>query len=142
MGADTLLSSEQEADIVSAVRRETEGARGADAVIECVGRPDVWEQAIAMARKAGTVNLFGGCPADTRITLDTGRIHYDELTLKGAFHHTPAAIREALRLIAEGAVRPTDLIQQRAPLTDLPVVLRSLASGHAAPKFAIYPAVK
>ncbi len=139
MGADRLLSSDQETDIVAAVRRETEGGRGADAVIECVGRPEVWEWAVAMARKAGIVNLFGGCPADTRITVDTSRIHYDELTLKGAFHHTPAAVREALRLIAEGAIRPSDLIQERAPLSDLPDVLRFLASGNATPKVAIYP---
>src|SRR5207253_1616366 len=88
MGADTLLSSEHEADIAEAVRGQTAGRRGADVVIECVGRPEVWQQAVAMARKAGTVNLFGGCPSDTTMTLDTARIHYDELKIMGTFHHT------------------------------------------------------
>ena len=40
-------------------------------MIECVGRPEVWEQALAMCRKAGTVNLFGGCPAGTTMNVDT-----------------------------------------------------------------------
>ena len=51
---------------VEQVRQLTEGARGADAVIEAVGRSITWEWALQMVRKGGTVNLFGGCPAGTR----------------------------------------------------------------------------
>jgi len=137
MGADVLLRAAEETDIVRAVRNETDGRRGPDKVIECVGLPAVWEQAIAMARKAATVNLFGGCPAGSTVHLDTGRVHYDELTLKGTFHHTPETIRKALRLIADGLVPVRALIQQHAALADLPRVLASLLNGNCAVKVAI-----
>jgi L-iditol 2-dehydrogenase len=139
MGADRIVDANSVADIVMAVRDETSGMRGPDHVIECVGRPEVWEKAIAMARKAGSVNLFGGCPKDSVAQLDTGRVHYDELTLRGTFHHTPSSIREALRLIAHGSFPAKKLIQQTAPLSELPAVLKSLCNGNSAVKTAIYP---
>ena len=137
LGADVLLSTDHEADILSAVRRHTEGQRGPDKVIECVGLPEMWELAIAMGRKASTINLFGGCPKESVARLDTGRIHYDELTLKGTFHHTPDTVRTALSLIARRHVDARAFIQGRAPLADLPAVLKDLCNGNTAVKVAI-----
>ena len=45
----------------------------------------------------GTVVLVGGCPAGTDVALPAGPLHYDELTLTGAFHHTRDDVDEALR---------------------------------------------
>lgn len=137
LGADVLLSTDREADILAAVRRHTEGRRGPDKVIECVGLPEMWELAIQMGRKASTINLFGGCPKDSVARLDTGRIHYDELTLKGTFHHTPDTVRAALDLIARNHVDGRAFIQGRAPLADLPSVLKDLCNGNTAVKVAI-----
>jgi L-iditol 2-dehydrogenase len=137
LGADVAFSANREEDLVAAVRAHTDGGRGPDRVIECVGRPDTWELAIAMARKAATVNLFGGCPADSIVRLDTTRIHYDELTLKGTFHHTPETVRRALELISDGKAPARMLIQERALLKELPAVLKSLLDGNTAVKVAI-----
>jgi L-iditol 2-dehydrogenase len=137
LGADTTLSAAEEANIVEAVRSRANRGRGPDVVIECVGQSETWEQAIAMGRKAATINLFGGCPKDTFAKLDTARLHYDELTLKGTFHHTPQTVRTALRLIADGSVPARDFIQQRAALSELPSVLKSLCNGNSAVKVAI-----
>jgi L-iditol 2-dehydrogenase len=142
MGADVLLRADCEPDIVQAVKAHTEGGRGPDKVIECVGLPEVWEQAIAMGRKAATINLFGGCPKDSMACLDTTRIHYDELTIKGTFHHTPATVRTALGLISDGRLPAKMLIQQRAPLAELPAVFQSLLNGNCAVKVAIDPSLK
>lgn len=139
LGADELYDVDEISDLVPTLKARTEGGRGADKVIEAVGTPAAWESAIAMARKAATVSLFGGCPADTAITLDTARIHYDELSLKGTFHHTPQTIRAALKLLAEGDVPAREFIQQRAPLTELPNVLNTLLNGNSAVKIAIHP---
>jgi len=76
--------------------------RGVDIAIEAVGVPEAWQEAVELVRKGGTVNFFGGCAADTRVTLDTNRIHYSDITLRATFHHTPAICREALALIAGG----------------------------------------
>ncbi|HLK57914.1 MAG TPA: zinc-binding dehydrogenase [Chthonomonadaceae bacterium] len=140
LGAAEVFDQAVTPDIVATLRARTEGGRGADKVIEAVGRPEAWEQAIAIARKAATVSLFGGCPSGTSISLDTHRIHYEELTLKGTFHHTPRTVRAALQLIAEGKVPAREFIQQRAPLSALPQVLASLANGtNSAVKVAIDP---
>lgn len=127
-------------DLVSTLKARTDGERGADKVIEAVGVGSAWETALALARKAATVSLFGGCPAGTTVPLDTHRIHYDELTLKGTFHHTPQTVRTALELIAGGNIPAHEFIQARAPLSELPRVLHGYAHGtHSAIKTAILP---
>lgn len=120
------------------MRAHTDGY-GADRVIEATGSPEVWGQAISLVRKGGTVNLFGGCPAGTSIQVDTARLHYDALTLLGTFHHTPATIREALRLLADGSVPPDEIIQEHAKLEQVPQFLPILARGGGPLKVAIAP---
>lgn len=140
LGAEEVFEEREITDVVNTLRSRTEEAQGADKVIEAVGIPQAWETAIALARKAATVSLFGGCPADTSIRVDTHRIHYDELTLKGTFSHTPATFRKSLQLIADGSVPARKFIQQRAPLAELPAVLASLAHGsNSAVKTCIVP---
>ena len=73
--------------------------RGADVVIEAVGTADAWREAIELVRPGGTVVFFGG----REVTVDTYRLHYEELTLRGAFHHTPRTVRAALAFLASGA---------------------------------------
>ena len=52
--------------------------KGLDVVIEAVGLPEIWENALSLTRKGGTINLFGGCESGTKIQVDTRRLHYDE----------------------------------------------------------------
>lgn len=105
-------------DIPSTVRELTAGW-GADIVIEATGVPSVWEAAIACGRPGATINLFGGCPKDTTISVNTDRLHYSELTLKGVFHNTPEHVRAALALLASKSIPFELLISDRRPLTDL-----------------------
>lgn len=108
-----------------------------DAVIEAVGHPNVWEAAVHLVRKGGTVNFFGGCPAGTSVTLDTTLIHYSNLTLLASFHHTPRTIRRALEFIEAGVVRAADFVDGECPLTQLPELFRSMAAGNHAIKTLI-----
>jgi L-iditol 2-dehydrogenase len=105
-------------DLPSTVRDLTQGW-GADIVIEATGVPSVWETAIACGRPGATINLFGGCPKDTTISVNTDRLHYSELTLKGVFHNTPQHVRAALALLASKQIPFELLISDRRPLTDL-----------------------
>jgi L-iditol 2-dehydrogenase len=105
-------------DIPQQVRALTEGW-GADIVIEATGVPSVWETAIACGRPGATINLFGGCPKDTSINVNTDRLHYSELTLKGVFHNTPQYVRAALDLLASKTIPFELLISDRRPLRDL-----------------------
>ena len=140
LGADEVFDVDASPDLISALRARTEAGRGADKVIEAVGTPDAWQTAIALGRKAATISLFGGCPKETTVTLDTHRIHYDEMKLVGAFHHTARTFRAALDLIASGAVPAHEFVSQEAPLSELPAILASLANGTSrAVKVAILP---
>lgn len=105
-----------------------------DAVIEAVGKPEVWEAAVELVRKGGTVNFFGGCPAGTTVTLDTGRLHYSNLALLASFHHTPHSIRRALRFIEAGVVRAADFVDGECELSRLPDLFKSMAAGNHAVK--------
>jgi len=126
-------------DAAGAVRGLTEAKRGADVVVEAVGRPEAWQQAIEMVRKGGTVNFFGGCAHGTKVELDTNRIHYSGLRMLATFHHTPAAVREALALISENRVCTLDYITGQAPLSNLVSVLQQMMHGGNDIKTAIIP---
>lgn len=89
---------------------ELTGGRGADTVIECTGRPEVWESAVSMARRGGNVILFGGCKKGTSVTFDTHRLHYDQITLHSPFHMTPASVRKAFQLLTEKGIDGHNLI--------------------------------
>ena len=132
-------------DAVAAVRALTGDARGADAVIEAVATPATWEAAVAMVRKGGTVDFFGGPPSGTTVALDTNRLHYGDITLKASFHHTPAACRAAFALISSGRFKSADFITRSAPLAELPAVFARMmtrsADNRADIKTAILPSL-
>lgn len=125
LGADVVIDEAVCDDLGAAVRELTDG-RGADRVIECVGRPETWTQAIALTRRGGFCNLFGGCPSGTEVKLDTTRMHYEELTLVGSFHHTPRQIRAALALLADGTVPGEVLVNDLVPLAHVTDALRRM----------------
>jgi len=139
MGADTVIDSASVTDVVTAVKSETEESRGADRVVEAVGQPISWEQAIRMVRPGGVINAFGGCPSNTQIQLDTGLIHYSELTIRGTFHHKPRFVKLALRLITDGAIDVGTLVTAEAPLNQLPSVLEAMLGKNGTMKTAIVP---
>ncbi len=129
-------------EAVARVRALTGESRGADAVIEAVATPATWEAAVAMVRKGGTVNFFGGPPSGTTVALDTNRLHYGDITLKTSFHHTPAC-RAAFALISSGKFKSADFITRSASLTDLPAIFARMmtrsADNRADIKTAILP---
>jgi len=90
--------------------------RGADVVIEAIGAERAWRAAVELARPGGTVVFFGGLPREAAPPVDAYRLHYDELTLRGAFHHTPATVRAALAFLASGAYPWERLITHRVGL--------------------------
>ncbi|MGC1298927.1 MAG: zinc-binding dehydrogenase, partial [Alloacidobacterium sp.] len=113
--------------------------RGVDVAIEAVATPSTWQQAVEMVRKGGTVNFFGGCAAGTRVELDTNRLHYNDITLKASFHHTPATARRAFELITSKQFNCREYITGRAPLSRLDEVFRRLMDRANDIKTAIIP---
>jgi L-iditol 2-dehydrogenase len=138
MGADELILTAPALDLAARVKELT-GGYGADVAIEAVGKPATWELAAQLVRRGGAVNFFGGCPADSRITLDTSLLHYSEITCKASFHHTPAHIRRALEAVTRGDITARDFVNREEPLANLLDVLRHLMSHNGHLKTAIIP---
>jgi L-iditol 2-dehydrogenase len=137
LGAEATLVAEPGVDVGELLRARGRRGHGVDVAIEAVGSPETCEAAIRAVRKGGLVNLFAGCPAGARIGIDAQRLHYQELTIKSTFHHTPQSVRLALGLISERRFDPNALITGEEPLDRLPEVLRRLASGGDGLKTAI-----
>ena len=106
---------------------------GADVVIEAAGTAEAWRDAIELVRPGGTVIFFGG----REVAVDTYRLHYEELTLRGAFHHTPRTVRAALAFLASGAFPWERLITHRVRLADVPALFADPPRDLL--KAAVYP---
>ena len=102
---------------------EVGDGEGADVVIEAAGTAEAWALALELVRPGGTVLAFGGLPRETRIEIDPFRIHYEEVTLKGAFHHTPRHVRAALAFLGSGAYPFERLITHQLGLEGVPALL-------------------
>ena len=136
IGVDTTIDSANE-NVVERVASLTDG-RGADIVVEAVGRSETWESTIGLVRKGGAILLFGGCPSGTMVSFKAEKIHYGELHVQGAFHHTPAAVERAFCLIVSGQVSIKPLISHEMPLEKTEEALRLMGEGKAL-KVALRP---
>lgn len=113
------------ADVSAAVREATTG-RGADLVLEAVGRPATIQAAVRSVRKGGTVTLVGNLTPE--ITLPLQDVVTRELSLLGSCASSgeyPACID----LLASGAVDVAPLISATAPLEDGPAWFDRLHRG-------------
>lgn len=114
------------------------GARGVESldqrhelVFEAVGRPDTWRIAAGAAAPGGVVVLVGGCPGGSEVTLDPGPVHYDELELRGTFHHSRADVDRALHVLAGDETLWRTLMGDTISLDELPAALESPTGGPA-----------
>ena len=130
LGIAECLDTTRGSDL-TALLREATGSAGIDVVVDATGRPEVWEQAMAAVGRGGTVVFFGGCAPGTTVRVDTRRAHYEELTLVGAFHHTPALIRQAVSLLESGRLVPDGLLTHTMALDQVREALGLMDQGLA-----------
>ena len=108
--------------LVETFGAEAGDGRGADVAIEAAGTEQAWTDAVELVRPGGTVLVFGGLPREARPPVDAYRLHYEELTVRGSFHHTPATVRAALGFLASGAYPWDRLVTHRVSLAELPAL--------------------
>ena len=137
LGADETINPEKE-NVVEKVQQLTGGC-GADIVIEAIGLPQTWEQALKLVRKGGTVLEFGGCPPGTEIKVNTELLHYGEVTVRGAFHATPLHFKKALNLIASRTIDVRPLITKKMKLEEINEAFKILSTTKSEIKIAIIP---
>lgn len=111
---------------------EATNGRGADVVITAAASGVAQEQGLLMLARRGRLSLFGGLPKDApTITVDSNLVHYRELTIVGVNGSSPAHNKQALELIASGAVPVADLITHHLPLSNVLEALEIVARGEA-----------
>jgi L-iditol 2-dehydrogenase len=110
---------------------------GADVVIEAAGTAESWADAVRLVRPGGTVLFFGGLARGSEPAVDTFRLHYEELTLRGAFHHTPRSVRAALAFLASGAYPWDRLVTHTVGVDELPALFADPPRDLL--KAAVYP---
>jgi L-iditol 2-dehydrogenase len=134
--ADPHPERRAQAEPLGAMTAET--LAGHDVVFEAVGRPEAWRAAVGACAPGGCVVFVGGCAAGTDAQLPTRPLHYDELDLRGAFHHSPAEVDRALALLADGTV---DWRRLAAGPIELEQLAAALAAGNDGParKWVVTP---
>ena len=130
LGASAIYSPSQ----IQAFIQQPETRPDFDVVIEAVGKPETWEQAVVLVRKGGVVNLFGGCPSGSKAQIDTSLMHYQSLRILASFHHTPATIRAALAFIEEGLITARDFANDSCALSQLPALFAQMTRENKAIK--------
>jgi L-iditol 2-dehydrogenase len=125
------------AELASSFGASAGDAAESDVVIEAAGTAEAWQLALELVRPGGTVLAFGGLPGDARVEVDAYRIHYEQVTLRGAFHHTPRHVRAALAFLASGAYPFERLVTHQVGLDGVAELFRDPPDGYL--KAAVYP---
>ena len=112
LGADALLDPLSQ-NLRDAVLDLT--AVGADVVIECVGKAETAALAVDLARRGGTVELFGVCPVGVTVPLEPNKVYARELTIVGSYVN-PYAFARSIALLESGRVRVDKFPIDRFPL--------------------------
>jgi len=119
IGADGVIDSRKK-DPVSAVFELTE-RRGADVVLEAVGKVSTYSQALEIVRRGGHVAVMGVPSAKESIDLKLfDQIFNKEMTLHASFAGTYDTWIRAVSLISSGKFKVDPLITHRAGLEELP----------------------
>jgi L-iditol 2-dehydrogenase len=136
LGADRVIDAR--AQDAAAGAAKLNGGFGPDVVIECTGQVQGWSDALARVRRGGRVVFFGGCPPGTALSVDTRRMHYDNLTLLAPFHFRPSDVRRAYELLARRELGAGAIVNARRSLDELGEVFEMLERG-AVLKCAVLP---
>lgn len=131
MGAAQTLRIERGGGQAERVRAASSGGAGTDVGIDCTGHPAVWGDTMEALRPGGLALLFGGCPPDTRVEMDTHRVHYSELTIKGVYHHRPETVRRALAVLADESFPADQLLSGVRPIDEVEQALRAMMDKRA-----------
>jgi threonine dehydrogenase-like Zn-dependent dehydrogenase len=104
-------------DVAEQVRALTHG-RGADAVIEAVGRPELIASAIEIARPGGRIAVIG--VVTEPVTIPWSRVFAKSLSLHAGLVSPQAFAAPLLAWVQDGRLDPTSIITHRLPLDEGP----------------------
>ena len=130
-----ICSSEE--DPIKRVLEET-GGLGADVIFTANPSPQSHADALKMAKNRARINLFGGLPAGSTVTLDTNIIHYKELFVMGAHGSLPRHHQQAIDLIAAKRPDMGPFISHHFSLDKIMEAFAA-AEGHQGMRVVVHP---
>ena len=135
-GADAVSAAG--ADVPAWVR-EMNAGRGADVVIVCTGAQAAFRQSLACVDRGGTVLFFAVGKPGEALAVDFNPFWRNSVTLATSYGAAPLDNRQALDLLAHGAVQVTDMITHRFPLDEIGAAFRTAAQPGACLKVLLEP---
>jgi len=124
LGADLVATPDEASEVVA---RASSG-RGADLVIESVGKEETVVQSINLAGPGGDVIIYGTVTGGGT-EMPYYQLYFKELTLHNPRAALPRDYDEAIRLAAEGRIRLAPLITARYPLKEAADAFAAARSG-------------
>ena len=124
LGADLVATPDEASDVVA---RASSG-RGADLVIESVGKEETVVQSIHLAAPGGDVIIYGTVTGGGT-EMPYYQLYFKELTLHNPRAAVPRDYDEAIRLAADGRIRLAPLITARYPLEEAGAAFAAAGSG-------------
>jgi 2-desacetyl-2-hydroxyethyl bacteriochlorophyllide A dehydrogenase len=133
-GADVVVTDA--AELRARVLAATEG-RGADLVIESVGLPALYEQAMDLVRPGGRVLAFGLAEQGAHARYQPFNVVLKELALQGSVAGMGEDMHEAMRLISHGRVQLRDFVETVFPLARVAQAMEAFVSDRSIRKVQI-----
>jgi threonine dehydrogenase-like Zn-dependent dehydrogenase len=137
MGIDCVIDPNA-CDPVARVKELT-GGRGADYVIEAVGRPETYAQAFAMSRPGGSIAAFGITAADDTVPIKPFDFVLGERTLVGSCAGVGRDWVDAMILLANRRIQPEPMFSMKVPLEELESAILELQSSQDLMKVFVSP---
>ena len=136
IGATTVVDPMSE-DLKTIVKDLSHG-RGADAVVVCIGRNELFVDALGLVRPGGRVNAFAGFPAGGSVSVDPNVIHYGEIEVSGTSNSRRDQAEFAMRLLEAGVIPCEEIVTHTFPLTKVVEAIEFTAKGEGV-KIAVIP---
>jgi S-(hydroxymethyl)glutathione dehydrogenase/alcohol dehydrogenase len=128
LGATHLVDAETE-DVAARIAEIT-GGRGVDVAFEVLGRPETFELALNLLGDGGRAVMVGIAPAGVTGRIDITRLVRRKLRVLGSYGARARTDMPALlRLVAQGLVRPGQVITRRYGLADAAEAYAALDRG-------------
>lgn len=107
-----------------AVAEET-GGRGVDVILTATPEVRVDNHLLGLLAPGGRISVFSGPrPEDSAVPMDLRSLHYRELTVSGAYGCSSRQDREAVELLASGAIKADWIVTKRTSLDGIAEAMR------------------
>jgi len=109
---------------------EAGGGKKFDVIVTACSVKAVQGCALRLARKKARVSFFAGIPKDDPVLpIDTNHIHYNEISVFGAFASNLKHYREAADMVARGGLPADQFVTHKFKLDDIVEAYKTIESG-------------